>query len=109
MRIPIWRKGKRPGEVETELVDFRFGDDYTDMLGTTIQFPHCDALILHSPGKCEYCDRHPDWQALRSAQGIAFSDTTDEEIRDHNLVPCPSTYRRPADLRDRWPGNRATS
>lgn len=81
-------------------------DDYTDVLGTNgIQFPHCDALILHSPGTCQYCDRHPDWQALRSAQGIAFSDTSDDVIRDHNLIPCPSTVRRTRDLRDRWPGN----
>lgn len=26
------------------------------------QMPHCDAYVLHAPGVCEYCDRHPDWQ-----------------------------------------------
>jgi hypothetical protein len=37
------------------------------------QFPHCDQRVLHAPGECEYCDRHPDWQALRKAWGIAFT------------------------------------
>lgn len=86
---------------EVEVVD----DDYTDVLGTNIQFPHCDSLILHSPGACEYCDRHPDWQALRSAQGVAFSDTSTEDVKRHNLIPCPSTVRRSAEVRDRWYGN----
>ncbi len=86
-----------------EVVD----DDYTDVLGTDVQFPHCDSLILHSPGACEYCDRHPDWQALRSAQGVAFSDTPDSLIKVHNLIPCPSTSARTAEVRDRWPGNTA--
>lgn len=85
-----------------ELVD----DDYTDVIGTSVKFPHCDSLILHSPGVCEYCDRHPDWQTLRSAQGIAFSDMSAEVAKEHNLIPCPSTTRRPADVRDRWGGNR---
>jgi hypothetical protein len=38
------------------------------------QFPHCDPRILHGPhDRCEYCDRHPEWQALRQAWGIAFT------------------------------------
>jgi hypothetical protein len=37
------------------------------------QFPHCDQRVLHSPGECEYCDRHPEWQALREAWGIAYT------------------------------------
>lgn len=69
------------------------------------QFPHCDALILHSPGTCEFCDRRPEWQRLRAAQGIAFSDYSNEVVEQNNLVPCPSTYRRSAEVRDRWPGN----
>jgi len=55
--------------------------DYTDVMGTMVQFPHCDALILHHPGTCVYCDGHPDWQALRSAQGIAFSNDTSEFVK----------------------------
>lgn len=38
-----------------------------------IGFPHCDQRILHAPGECEYCNDHPDWQALREAWGIAFT------------------------------------
>lgn len=68
-------------------------------------FPHCDALILHSPGACEFCDMHPDRQMLRSAQGIAYSDTPEDEIGPRGLVPCPSTYHRSAELRDLWRGN----
>lgn len=71
-----------------------------------ITFPHCDALILHKPGTCEVCDMRPDWQALRSAQGIAYSDSSEAEIAHLGLTPCPSTYRRSAELRDRWGGNR---
>ena len=38
------------------------------------QFPHCDQRILHGPEDgCEFCNRHPDWQALREAWGIAFT------------------------------------
>jgi hypothetical protein len=37
------------------------------------QFPHCDQRVLHEPGECEYCDKHPAWQELREAWGIAFT------------------------------------
>lgn len=80
-------------------------EDYTDVMGTNVQMPHCDQLILHSPGACEYCDRHPEWQQYRSAAGIAFSDMSSEDVETHGLVPCPSTYRRSAEIRDRWGGN----
>jgi len=70
-----------------------------------MRFPHCDSLILHSPGVCRFCDRHPDWQALREAQGVAFSDTPEAEIEAQGLIPCPSTALRSAEVRDRWPGN----
>jgi hypothetical protein len=70
-----------------------------------VGFPHCDSLILHSPGACSFCDMHPDWQELRSSQGVAFSDTPEDVIEERRLVPCPSTYRRTAELRDRWGGN----
>lgn len=38
-----------------------------------MRFPHCDSRILHRAGECEYCDAHPEWQALRVAWGIAFT------------------------------------
>jgi len=41
--------------------------------GEITQFPHCDQRILHAPGECEFCDRHPGWQQLRQAWGIAFT------------------------------------
>lgn len=71
-----------------------------------VQFPHCDSHILHSPGVCQFCDRHPDWQALRESQGVAFSDMSTEDAIAAGLVPCPSTYYRTAELRDLWGGNR---
>ncbi len=54
------------------------------------QFPHCDSRVLHAPGECEYCDAHPDWQALRINWHIAFTgyEPTDGEL------PCPAWYAR---------------
>lgn len=82
-------------------------EDYTEVMGhnPAIQMPHCDQLILHSPGTCEYCDRHVDWQAYRAAAGIAFSDMSAADVASNGLAPCPSTYRRSAEARDRWGGN----
>lgn len=71
----------------------------------TIQMPHCDQLVLHSPGTCEACDLHPEWQAYRAAAGIAFSDMPAHEVQAHGLVPCPSTYSRSAEVRDAWNRN----
>lgn len=102
MRFNIWRS-KKDGTVEVEEVSIP--DDYTDTLGSRFQFPHCDSLILHRPGTCEFCDRRPDWQEYRAAAGIAFSNDSDEYIKNHGLVPCPSTVRRPAEIRDLWFGN----
>ena len=67
------------------------------------QFPHCDQRVLHSPGECEYCDRHPEWQALRIAWGIAFTGYTPE---GHEL-PDPASQVRDIELIELWPGNRA--
>lgn len=63
--------------------------------------PHCDQAILHSPGKCEYCDHYPDWQEFRITQRISFSD----EEPSLDKAPCPSTWFRNATTRDMWPGN----
>lgn len=38
-----------------------------------LTYPHCDSRVLHEPSECEYCDGHPEWQALRKAWGIAFT------------------------------------
>jgi hypothetical protein len=66
--------------------------------------PHCDARVLHPPGRCEYCDKYADWQHLRALWGIAF---TGEPAASDGL-PCPADHARPAgtpaDHRN-WPGN----
>lgn len=62
--------------------------------------PHCDQSVLHAPGTCEACDHYPDWQAYRQVALINFSNEDDP-----TKAPCPSTAFRPAEVRDRWPGN----
>ena len=64
--------------------------------------PHCDQRVLHAPGECEYCDRLPDWQALREVWGIAF---TGHEPQDGQIW-CPSELQRTVETINRWPGNR---
>jgi hypothetical protein len=59
-------------------------------------------LVLHKPGDCAYCDKHPDIQADRIAAHVRF--TGEQEPADWR--PCPSEVERPADLIHRWPGNR---
>lgn len=69
------------------------------------EIPHCDAAVLHAPGECEYCDRHPDWQALRRVWGIAY--TGHQLSGDVELVlPCPSDWRRGLGGAHVWAGNR---
>ncbi len=74
------------------------------------QFPHCDSRILHAPGECEACDRHPDWQELRTSWGIAYTGHAPEG--DWIQTPCPADAARPAgspaDHRQ-WGGNKPTS
>jgi len=67
------------------------------------QFPHCDARILHSPKECEFCDKHPEWQALRAAWGIAFTGWTPEGTE----LPCPADHAR-GDKHKLWGGNVAS-
>lgn len=66
------------------------------------QFPHCDQRILHAPYECEYCDKHPEWQALRAAWGICFTGYEPEGIE----LPCPADYAR-GNNHKLWFGNRA--
>lgn len=72
------------------------------------QFPHCDQRVLHEPGTCEFCDWHPDWQALREAWGISFTGLE----AGPGMLPCPADAARlagsSADHR-RWGGNKPTS
>jgi len=64
------------------------------------QFPHCDQRVLHAPGECEYCDCHAEWQALRVAWGIAFTNYEPEGSE----LPCPANHAR-GDGVNRWGGN----
>lgn len=64
--------------------------------------PHCDASVLHAPGVCVYCDHYPEWQEYRQTSRINFTGQSDP-----HYAPCPSEFFRTAEIRDRWPGNRA--
>jgi hypothetical protein len=66
------------------------------------QFPHCDSRVLHAPGECQYCDKHPDWQALRQVWNIAFTGYAPEGKE----LPCPADHAR-GDNHKKWAGNTA--
>ena len=66
------------------------------------QFPHCDQRILHAPGECKFCDEHSEWQALRIAWDIAFTNYEPEGTE----LPCPANYAR-GDKCSLWFGNAA--
>lgn len=78
-------------------------------------YPHCDQLVLHAPGECIYCDKHPDWQQARIDNGINFTGHSDADKQ-----PDPATIRRTQmlvehgewgngyDTLNQWPGNQAT-
>ncbi len=70
--------------------------------GRTIQAPHCDQRILHAPGECRYCDKHPEWQELRFLWGIAFTGYEPEGTE----LPCPADHARPGKAQV-WGPNRA--
>lgn len=78
-------------------------------LGT---FPHCDTRVLHAPGECEYCDRRPEWQAIRKAWNIAFTGhvpVTDARTPWWVQQPCPSDAARGTGQAHTWGGNRPTN
>lgn len=64
--------------------------------------PHCDDLVLHAPGTCQYCDEYPERQRKRVRDGVNF--TGGEQVPEHS--PCPSTLRRPLETIEAWFGNR---
>ena len=66
------------------------------------QFPHCDSKVLHAPTECEYCDMHPDWQALRIQWGIAFTGWEPDEAKKE--LPCPAWFARGENCQV-WGGN----
>lgn len=76
-------------------------DIFEDPPGRSIrQYPHCDSRILHTPGACQYCDRLPDWQELRTMWGINF---TGEKVKGRSK--CPAEKARSLKTINRWYGN----
>lgn len=72
------------------------------------QFPHCDSRVLHKPGECEFCDKHPDWQELREAWGIAFTGHSNEDTVSpygSKMLPCPAEFNRGMESINSWHGN----
>lgn len=41
--------------------------------GVTYPYPHCNAEVLHAPGRCAYCDAFPERQMMREASGGGFT------------------------------------
>ncbi len=66
--------------------------------------PHCDAMVLHAPGRCGYCDHFLAGaaQALRQIWGVAFTGQTPQP----GQVPCPSDARRGTAGAHVWSGNK---
>lgn len=77
------------------------------------QFPHCDQRVLHAPeDNCEYCNAHPEWQALRVAWGIAFTGhsfnpdgSLQVDVHNQVLMPCPAEAVRDIETIHNWHGN----
>ena len=67
-------------------------------------YPHCDALVLHAPGECDYCDDHGEWQQLRVMWKINFTGK-----REDGFTICPSEARRDLATINEWAGNRPAS
>lgn len=75
---------------------------HKELTDSVSRMPHCDARILHAPGKCHHCDLFADFQQYRLLSEINF--TGENDLRKS---PCPSLWTRTAAQRDAWPRNRA--
>ena len=91
MRFRIFRRDEPP-------TDFEYHPPQVN--GQDMPMAHCDNLILHAPGECQYCDHYPMAQALRDWWQINFTGH-----HDTTKLPCPSTLRRTDEVRDLWYGN----
>ncbi len=103
MKFHIWKSKQGPTPFDTrglEVEEIEF--EYQPPIEGGFRMPraHCDNLILHAPGSCQYCDHYPDAQALRDWWQINFTGR-----HDPARLPCPSTLRRTDEIRDRWGGN----
>lgn len=105
----------RPSEPEADPYARPFGDQTNETVwpgGTPTTsrssddrgaaHPHCDDLVLHAPGECVHCDAYPERQRQRQLGLVNFTGQTEA-----HKEACPSTYRRPLETIERWPGNRA--
>lgn len=63
-------------------------------------WPHCDPCVLHAPGECEYCDRHPELQAVREVWGINYTGK-----HEPAKYLCPAEDARSLSVIERWGGN----
>lgn len=61
---------------------------------------HCDSNVVHSPGKCSYCDLYPEIQQLRIDHNINFTDESDDSKQ-----PDPATLARDINTINAWAGN----
>ena len=78
--------------------------EFSQQRAAITQYPHCDQMVLHAPGECEYCDSHPDWQELREVWNINYTGHSDPQ-----KMQCPAEARRPAGIINRWGGNVPTN
>jgi hypothetical protein len=103
------REAQEEQRVETEERDGttayrRFMRAEIEAAGYTWGAPHCDDLVLHSPGACDSCDKLPKTQQYRVAQGVAFTDAPRAD-----LTPCFTARRRDVGTIEKWGGNRPSS
>lgn len=90
------------GKIE-RLYQYKIGAkdaSWTDMpIG--FMFVHCDASVVHAPGRCSSCDEAAfGLQYLRSMQRVNFTGEHDIE-----KAPCPSEIFRSVENVQRWGGN----
>lgn len=92
---------------EREIVEAAYQDYLDEIAKGKSGIPHCDDLVLHAPGDCEYCDEYENRQGLRILHGIAF---TGQALASdggpwYAARPCPATLLRSVEKIDRWYGN----
>jgi hypothetical protein len=97
---------------EREIIESAYADYFEEIkrIGNHLDtIPHCDDLILHGPGVCDYCDKYPAWQEARRKFRIEYSFTqariANHRIRRTGYRPCPASVLRPIEKIERWGGN----
>jgi hypothetical protein len=67
----------------------------------SVRLIHCDPLVLHRPGACQFCDVYgPDLQKERAERLVEFTgDDATYAIAD------PARVNRPNGGSQVWPGN----